>query len=175
MQLTSKRLTLSTLKPEDWQFFLRVHSDEMSMHFISDIPPLTDIRERFQTRLVPWQITSFHMLCLVIRLKESRESVGLIGANAEWLPFRQVEVGYILLSTQFGQGYGSEALGTLSQYLFDHCEFHKLKAQVAEGNPGSRRVLEKNGFELEGTLRHNSLLHGHWVNDWVFGRINPRG
>lgn len=173
MQLTSERLVLTTLQPEDWSLFLQVHSDETSMQFISGIPQLADIRQRFQTRLAPWQITSFHMLCLVIRLKNGGECVGLIGTNAEWVPFRQAEVGYSLLSQHFGQGYGSEALATLSEYLFRECEFHKLKAQVVEGNQASRRVLEKNGFELEGTLRHNYLLRGEWVNDWVFGRINP--
>jgi RimJ/RimL family protein N-acetyltransferase len=40
-----------------------------------------------------------------------------------------------------------------------------------EGNWASRRVLEKNGFILEGTLRDNYLLRGQWVNDWVFGKL----
>lgn len=113
------------------------------------------------------------MLCLVVRLKESGRAVGLMGANPEWAPHRQVEVGYSLFSDCFGQGYGSEALAALCDFLFSDCEFHKLKAQVVEGNHASRRVLEKNGFMLEGTLRDNYLLRGQWVNDWVFGRINP--
>jgi RimJ/RimL family protein N-acetyltransferase len=44
---------------------------------------------------------------------------------------------------------------------------------VIEGNWPSRRILEKNGFALEGTLRDNYLLNGQWVSDWVFGRLNP--
>ncbi|MBK0035339.1 GNAT family N-acetyltransferase [Erwinia sp. S43] len=173
MQLTTERLILTRLQPEDWQLFLQVHSDEASMRFISAVPQLADIRQRFQDRLAPWQITSFHMLCLVVRRKEDGEAVGLIGTNAEWAPYRQAEVGYSLLSRYFGLGYGSEALAALCEYLFRECEFHKLKAQVVEGNWASRRVLEKNGFELEGTLRDNYLLRGHWVNDWLFGRVNP--
>ncbi|MFG1174307.1 GNAT family N-acetyltransferase [Erwiniaceae bacterium CAU 1747] len=174
MQLITERLILTRLQPEDWQLFLQVHSDEVSMRFISAVPQLADIRQRFQDRLAPWQITSFHMLCLVVRCKAGGEAVGLIGTNAEWVPYRQAEVGYSLLSTHFGRGYGSEALAALSDYLFNECEFHKLKAQVVEGNWASRRVLEKNGFELEGTLRDNYLLRGQWVNDWLFGRVNPR-
>ncbi|QKJ88097.1 GNAT family N-acetyltransferase [Paramixta manurensis] len=173
MQLITQRLQLTTLQPEDWQLFRQVHTDKQSMSWISAIPSEEGIRQRFADRLAPWQITSYHMLCLVVSLKDSGEKLGLMGANAEWLPHRQVEVGYSFLNQHCGQGYGSEALGVLCDFLLVQCEFHKLKASVVEGNYASRRVLEKNGFMLEGTLRDNYLLRGQWVNDWVFGRLNP--
>lgn len=171
MRLTTDRLELVSLQAEDWPLFHRVHVDEMSMKFISAVPQLADIRQRFADRLQPWQVTSFHMLCLTLRIKKTGEQIGLIGANAEWTPFRQAEVGYSLLSEFTGAGYGSEALKVFSHTLFESCEFHKLKAQVVEGNWASRRVLEKNGFQHEGTLRDNYLLRGQWVNDWVFGKL----
>lgn len=171
MQLITERLQLSSLQTGDWQLFYRVHTDRGSMAYISAVPQMADIRQRFSDRLAPWKVTSFHMLCLVVRLKSSGEALGLIGASPEWVPWRQAEVGYSFLSEHFGKGYGSEALGALSGYLLDHCEFHKLKAQVVEGNWPSRRILEKNGFQLEGLLRDNYLLRGQWVNDWVFGRL----
>lgn len=172
MQLTTERLRLTPLAADDWPLFLQVHSDEESMQFISAVPPLAEIRQRFDDRVVPWQVTSSHMLCLVVRRRDNGEAVGLIGTHAEWSPFRQAEVGYSLLSDHFGHGYGTEALGALCGYLFSECGFHKLKAQVVEGNLASRRVLEKNGFALEGTLRDNYQLRGRWVNDWLFGRVN---
>ena len=169
MQLITKHLLLERLQPADWTLFHQVHTDAVSMKFISAVPQLADIRQRFNDRLAPWQVTSLHMLCLTIRLKSSGQAIGLIGANAEWAPYRQAEVGYSLLNRFTRQGYGSEALEAIRNYLFTNCEFHKLKAQVVEGNWASRRVLEKNGFQLEGTLRDNYLLRGQWVNDWVFG------
>lgn len=174
MKLITPRLILTRLQPEDWPLFLQVHSDAACMEFISPVPQLADIRQRFHDRLMPWQATSFHMLCLVIRLKESGESIGLMGATPEWIPHRQAEVGYSLLRDHFGQGFSSEALDALCDLLFSDCGFHKLKAQVVEGHQASRRVLEKNNFALEGTLRDNYLFNGRWVNDWLFGRINPR-
>ena len=169
MQLVTKHLLLERLQPADWTLFHQVHTDAVSMKFISAVPTLSDIRQRFNDRLAPWEVSSTHMLCLAIRLQSSGEAVGLIGANAEWAPYRQAEVGYSLLNRFTGQGYGSEALEAMRNYLFDPCQFHKLKAQVVEGNWASRRILEKKGFRLEGTLRDNYLLHGQWVNDWVFG------
>ncbi|WP_034916232.1 GNAT family N-acetyltransferase [Erwinia sp. 9145] len=169
MQLSTERLRLTRLQAEDWPIFYQVHTDENAMAFISEVRQDAEIRQRFNDRLAPWQVTSFHMLCLTIRLAATDEAVGFIGANAEWAPFRQAEVGYSLLSAHFGKGYGSEALSALTDFLFNDCEFHKLKAEVVEGNWASRRVLEKNGFRLEGTFRDNYLLRGRWVNDWMFG------
>ena len=175
MQLNSERLTLSLMQPTDWPLFLQIHTDPVCMEFISAVPQLADVRQRFHDRLAPWQVSSFHMLCLVVRRRQDTRALGMIGVTAEWAPFRQAEIGYTLCSDAFGQGYGTEAVGVVSAWLFSQCEFHKLKAQVVEGNQASRRVLEKNGFELEGTLRDNYLLRGRWVNDWLFGRINPHG
>lgn len=53
MQLTTQRLILTRLQPEDWQLFLAVHSDETCMKFISAVPQLAEIRQRFQDRLAP--------------------------------------------------------------------------------------------------------------------------
>ncbi|WP_130830938.1 GNAT family N-acetyltransferase [[Erwinia] mediterraneensis] len=170
MQLQTPRLIISKLQAEDWPLFKHVHQDRLSMTWIGEIPDDEDLRQRFLGRLAPWQVSSFHMLCLVVRLRASNEALGLFGCTAEWQPWRQAEVGYMLLSEHCGQGYGSEALGALCEFLFS-AGFHKLKALVVEGNWPSRRILEKNGFQLEGTLRDNYLLNGCWVNDWVFGRL----
>nr|WP_310617576.1 GNAT family N-acetyltransferase [Pantoea cypripedii] len=173
MQLVTARLTLSRLQPEDWQIFKAVHEDTATMTWVSEIPDEEDIRQRFTERLAPWLVTSFHMLCLVARLRDSGEAIGLFGCNPEWEPNRQAEVGYMMLHRFTGQGYGSEALSALCTFLFQ-AEFHKLKALVVEGNWPSRRILEKNDFVLEGILRDNYLLNGQWVNDWVLGRLNPQ-
>lgn len=172
MQLITERLELTKLLPDDWPLFLRTHTDPQVMQWVSAVPSADDIRQRFEERLAPWQITSTHMLCLTVRLRDDGKAVGLLGANPQWYPYRQAEVGYTLLPDGWGKGYGSEALQALCEYLFIECQFHKLTASVVEGNWASRRVLEKNGFQLEGTLRDNYLLREQWVNDWVFGRLN---
>ncbi|OON39076.1 GNAT family N-acetyltransferase [Izhakiella australiensis] len=171
MLLETERLAMALLQPQDWMLFQQVHQDEQSMAWIGAVPDDKELQKRFNERLLPWFVTSYHMLCLVVRQKQNGEAIGLLGANAEWYPHRQVEVGYAFLSQFHGQGFGSEALAALCEYLLQQCDFHKLKAHVVEGNWPSRRILEKNGFLLEGVLRDNYLLRGKWKNDWVFGRL----
>jgi len=173
MQVMTSRLTLTTLRPEDWQLFRAVHEDRDTMKWVSDIPDEDDIRERFTQRLAPWQVGSFHMLCLVVRRRDSGEAIGLLGCTPEWQPARQAEIGYMLLHRHCGQGFGSEALEALCECLCD-ADFLKLKAMVVEGNWASRRILEKNGFTLQRTLQHNYLLNDRWVNDWLLERLHPQ-
>ncbi|SFN13376.1 Protein N-acetyltransferase, RimJ/RimL family [Izhakiella capsodis] len=171
MRLETDRLLITLLKPENWPLFLRVHQDEQCMAWVSAIPDDEELQKRFSECLLPWFFTSDHMLCLVVRQKKTGEAIGLLGATAEGYPYCQVEIGYAFLSQFHGQGFGSEALAPLCEYLLHHCGFHKLTAHVVEGNWSSRRILEKNSFLLEGVLRDNRLLRGRWKNDWVFVRL----
>jgi len=43
-----------------------------------------------------------------------------------------------------------------------------LWAQVFVGNHATRRVLEKNGYDLDGTLRGAILKGGEWRDLWFF-------
>jgi len=54
-------------------------------------------------------------------------------------------------------------------FAFNICGFHRLQANVLEGNIASRRMLEKCGFQLEGCLRESYRIDGKWHNDWLLG------
>jgi len=56
------------------------------------------------------------------------------------------DVGYWIDRACWGRGYGSEALRLFLEQLPDR----RLQATVAAHNPGSMRVLEKNGFTRVG-------------------------
>jgi uncharacterized protein (DUF952 family) len=45
----------------------------------------------------------------------------------------------------------------------------KIEASIYTGNWASRRIFEKNGFLLEGTVRKATLKRGEWQDDWRLG------
>jgi RimJ/RimL family protein N-acetyltransferase len=71
-----------------------------------------------------------------------------------------------------GRGLGSRVVAALVEYAFHRLGLCKLEASVFVGNQGSRRVCEKNGFVLEGTLRCAAMKQGRPVDEWLFGRVN---
>jgi RimJ/RimL family protein N-acetyltransferase len=169
--LESERLRMTQVVEADWPLFHRLHTADEIMRYVSDPLPEAEIRERFDMRLQPWTREAPHWLCLAIREKDSGAAVGVTGLRAEWTPFQQAEVGFLLLREFQGRGYAGESLASLTAFAFGACGFHKLKAIVTAGNEPSCKVLERAGFRREGVLRHNFRLAGEWRDDVLFGLL----
>ncbi|WP_314154513.1 GNAT family protein [Rouxiella badensis] len=169
--LTTPRLTMRPIAFEDWSLFLKLNQSPGVMKYIGDIETTAQIRHRFEQRVGKWDKYSDFWLCLVIRELETGRAVGLTGFFPDWRPYQQAEVGFMLLPDAQGKGYGKESLREVLNYAFDECGFHRLQANVLEGNIASRRLLESCGFALEGTLRESYRLHGEWHNDWLLGLL----
>lgn len=167
--IDSRRLTYQPLTPDDWPFFLQLYQDRQVMAFVADPRPLDAIRAAFDARLPTWQPGASHWLCLLMRDKESGSPVGLTG----YLHHEPAlaEVGFLLDPAWQGIGYAHESLRTLCEFAFGSGGVRKLTATVTAGNLASRKVLEKSGFQLEGTLRESWFLDGRWQDDWLFGLL----
>ena len=60
------------------------------------------------------------------------------------------EIGYWLGAKHWGKGYATEAVRALIDHAFTNLEHKALQSCVRVTNPGSRRVLEKCGFQWTG-------------------------
>lgn len=80
-------------------------------------------------------------------------------------------LGYWLGQAHWGKGIMTRAVGPFSEYAFKEFELERLEASVFAWNPASARVLEKNGFALEGTLRHRIFKDGQFVDTWLYARL----
>jgi RimJ/RimL family protein N-acetyltransferase len=81
---------------------------------------------------------------------------------------RQLEIGYSLVPSERGKGYGSEAVKIMVDYLFLSKETMRIQAQTDPRNAASQKVLEKVGFKKEGTLRKNFFMRGEWRDAYVY-------
>ena len=60
------------------------------------------------------------------------------------------EIGYWLGARYWGKGYATEAVRALIDHAFTDLDHKALQSSVRVTNPGSRRVLEKCGFQWTG-------------------------
>jgi [ribosomal protein S5]-alanine N-acetyltransferase len=96
-------------------------------------------------------------------------SIGLTpGKDIERLT---AEVGYWLREESWGRGIATAALVGFSNWLFTEWEFLRLEAKVFAGNSGSRRVLEKAGYQLEGILRRSVIKNGLILDQALYARL----
>jgi RimJ/RimL family protein N-acetyltransferase len=75
-----------------------------------------------------------------------------------------------------GRGFVTEAVQLLVDYLFDTKKRHRIHLVIVPENAASRRVAEKCGFTLEGTVRGAFFNHGrnHDVVLYSLLRDDPR-
>lgn len=84
------------------------------------------------------------------------------------------EIGYRLFEPALaGQGYTTEALRLLCDYLFKVHTWHRLEVLSAPQNEASVRVARKCGFSEEGTLRQAFFINGRYQDVKVFSLLRP--
>ena len=89
------------------------------------------------------------------------KAVGSIGAFRQGnIHFRTAELGYYLAEEYWGKGIMTQAVKQLCQKLFAETDILRIFAEPFAYNIGSRRVLEKAGFQLEGILKRNAVKNG---------------
>lgn len=85
------------------------------------------------------------------------------------------EVGYWIGEPYWGRGIMTRALAMAIEevrQLFP--DVIRLQAETFSSNPGSSRVLEKNGFVREGILRSKVIKAGKIMDAWGYGRVWER-
>lgn len=88
-------------------------------------------------------------------------AIGSIGVFRQDNIHRQTaEIGYYLAEPYQGKGCMTKAVGEACSYVFENSDIIRIFAEPFAYNIPSCRVLEKNGFLLEGTLRKNAVKNG---------------
>jgi RimJ/RimL family protein N-acetyltransferase len=81
------------------------------------------------------------------------------------------ELGYWLGEEHWGRGLATEAVRAVVPYAFEKLELRRLQALAYAANVASARVLEKAGFQLEGTLRRQVVKDGRVMDALLYSRL----
>lgn len=84
---------------------------------------------------------------------------------------RDAHIGYVLLDAYRGRGAMTEAVRRAVREAFETLDILRVSARVFSPNAASRRVLEKNGFTLEGRIPR-AVCKGENIYDLcLYGRL----
>ncbi|MBW5486300.1 GNAT family N-acetyltransferase [Streptomyces bambusae] len=114
--------------------------------------------ERTEGRGIVFAVTEF----LTQRL------VGVVHLqNTNWRT-RSTEVGYVTAPWARGEGYASESVLAVAEWLFHDQRFERLELRTAADNTASQQVAQKIGCISEGVLRNawivrNQNADGTWT------------
>ncbi len=90
---------------------------------------------------------------------------GSIGVFRQGNIHRQTaELGYHIAERYWGKGIMTEAVKQICRYVFEKSDIIRIYAEPFAHNAASCRVLEKAGFQYEGTLRDNAVKNGKVID-----------
>ena len=73
--------------------------------------------------------------------------------------------------TFWGKGLGTEIHSILIQWTFEYLGIHKIWASIRTNNPAIYKVVQRLGFQIEGTLRKEILLEGVYQDVYRIGLL----
>lgn len=105
----------------------------------------------------------------VVRDASSGKRVGMVSFDRLDLEHKIGRIGYTVSRSAWGRGYGTAAVQGLMEKLFVESDIQRIEAECSIHNTPSVRVLEKNGFGLEGIKRGYLNIRGERVDHFSFG------
>jgi len=84
----------------------------------------------------------------------------------------RAEIGYGFLKEYWGKGYASKIVNNISNFGFSELAMHRIYGLVDPENKASIRVLEKNGYLIEGTMHDYFYARGRYFDMCLMAKIN---
>ena len=98
-------------------------------------------------------------------VKKDGSRVGFLGLSVVGMYW---EIGYVLIPSERGKGYCTEAVQLAVDYLFLSKDIVRIQAGTDPENIASQKVLEKAGFKREGTIRKGIFAWGNWADLYLY-------
>ena len=151
--LEGKNVNLRIVEKEDLSFYVKWVNDPS---FFGEYNPLeqaakVEMEKEYDT--APSERKRFFVE------KKDGTKIGVVGV----FPVGDLwEIGFALILSERGKGYGTEAVTIFVDYLFLSRDLVRIQATTDLRNIASQRILEKVGFKKEGIIRKSMFIRGEW-------------
>lgn len=168
--MTTQRLILRPLHSLDvGPLHARIFNDPEVMRFGDGVQTEQWVKNWVRHHLERYRAQGFGPYAVVA--KQSQEVIGYCGLfyfpDVNGQP--EVEIGYRLARSAWGQGYATEAALAVRDYAFSKLGLKRLIAMIDPANVASLRVADKLGMHYEGEI----LMEGYTHPDHVYAVTAP--
>lgn len=164
--LTSERLLLTPLSETDIDIALEMYTDPAVVKYVCDPMSEDEIRKEMSYVTKRGSNGCIGIWCISDRRTSEKYGDGYLlpmpvdEDDTDWdllvpdaMPDGDIEVGYFLKRSAWGNGFATEACRRLIKFAFEETSLKEVVATLDEGNQNSRIVLEKAGFSYGGRIR----------------------
>lgn len=147
--LTTDRLIFRQWKNEDYPFFSAFYTDEANARFVGGQKKPEEAWRLMATYIGHYELKGFSYLAI-----EEKESGKLIGTVGLWnsAPWPEPELGYWLLPSAQGKGFGVEAGLAVKDYALKDLSFNSLVSYINPDNEPSKKLALRLGAQYDNTI-----------------------
>ena len=148
--LSTERLRFRGWTGSDFPAIAEYFSDEKLSRYVGGLKTPEEAWRLMATYIGHYQLKGYSYMAVVE--KESELLVGTVGLwNSE--PWPEMELGYWLLPSMQGKGYGLEAATKVKEFAFQELGVETLVSYIDPKNQPSIRLAERLGGKLERTIK----------------------
>ncbi|MDP4262084.1 MAG: GNAT family protein [Bacteroidota bacterium] len=172
--MTTERLQFRQLVPEDENEILGLRSNERVNQFLTRDPYKTIYEARAFINKINKGVANGEWIYWAITHKNENKLVGTICLWNIQPEHYRAEIGYELHPGVWRKGIMREAIPKIVEYGFENMKLHSIEADLHPDNISSIKLLEKNGFVLEGHFRESVFFNGKFLGRAVYSLLNDR-
>lgn len=169
-QLTTQRLLLEQINPEDQQFVYEGLSHPEVIPFYGVRYDSFDAAKAQMDWYESLQREGTGLAWKLVE-KTTGEKLGVIAVYLYKPEHKKAEIGFWLLPQFWNKGFASEALNAVIDCWKVEKGLHRLEGFVEEGNAASSKLLEKAGFQREGKMVDCEIKNGRYISLLIYGLI----
>lgn len=155
VSISTERLVLRPFEDADIPAHTEMMNDEMVTAWTAAPHPYTAANARaWIRRIAPAERTEGRGIVLAVTEFLTQRLVGIVQLqNTDWRTLA-TEVAYVTAPWARGEGYATESVLAVAQWLFRIQKFERLELRTPADNTASQQVAQKIGCISEGVLRN---------------------
>ena len=162
-----EKIYLRTYRPDDIDMLMRLqnHPDPRATLFYALPVNKEQLIEKMES-LVNDSKTVLFTICA----KNDDQPVGQTSLlRIDWVG--RMAIFYIGIADKenWSKGYGSESVELVMEYGFNTLNLNRIQLHVAVENKAALKIYQKQGFQIEGTLRQAMYHQGRFSDFYVMG------
>ncbi|GHF76039.1 GNAT family N-acetyltransferase [Streptomyces fimicarius] len=165
ISISTDRLVMRPFETADIPAHIEMMNDETVVAWMDGPNPYEQVdAERWVRRIAPSERTSGQGIALAVTEFLTQRLVGSVRLlNTDWRT-RSTEVRYITAPWARGEGYATESVLAIAEWLFRDQGFERIELRTPADNTASQQVAQKLGCISEGVLRNARIARTRTEN-----------
>jgi RimJ/RimL family protein N-acetyltransferase len=171
LNLETERLIIRPIQLDDQVNIFEYRSDIESNKYQGWIPKTIADVEFFINGIAKQINIPETWFQFVLITKENQKIIGDLGVHFWDKQNKQVEIGCTLNKNFHYNGYATEAIRKIIDFLFIELKKHRIITSVDPNNKSSIRLVERIGFRKEAHFVESLFVNGIWTDDLIYALI----